>query len=70
MTAEEIRAIPDPTAREHAARERLGATQQELIELAAIRRQAIRELYERLGSWRKVGAAIGTTGQNAHKAAR
>jgi hypothetical protein len=32
------------------------ATQQELIELAAIRREAIRELYERLGSWRKVGA--------------
>lgn len=70
MTPDEIRAISDPAAREHAAREQLGTVQGDVIELAAIRRDAIRELHARLGSWRKVGALIGVSGQNAHKAAR
>jgi hypothetical protein len=70
MTPAEIRAISDPAAREHAARGQLGVAAELTVELAAIRRDAIRELHARLGSWRKVGELIGVSGQNAHKAAR
>jgi hypothetical protein len=53
-------------ARERAVREQLSQVPQ----LAAIRREALWELHAALGSWRKVGAAIGISGQSAHKAAR
>jgi hypothetical protein len=60
---------PDPAARERAARESIEHHRTRMAEMAAIREQAVRDLYLELGSWDDVGETIGTSAQNAHKLA-
>jgi hypothetical protein len=57
MTPDDLRAIQDPAAREHAARAAIDHHRQLMAECAAIRAQAVREL--KAGrSWEAVGELL------------
>lgn len=55
--------MPDPVERERAARDSLAIFRQ-------VRAEALRELHRRLGSWQKVGDAVGLPRQDAWRAAK
>lgn len=59
----ELRAINDPIVREQACRLAVAICR-------VIRAEALRELHAKLGSWQKVGDAIGLPRQDAWRAAR
>jgi hypothetical protein len=71
VTPDQLRAISDPTAREHAARKAVEAARALVGECAAIRREAVRAIYEANGSWREVGRTFDPpiSGQKAYEIA-
>jgi hypothetical protein len=75
MTPDELRQITDPATvvdpatRERAAREAIEYYRQRMAQCAAIREQAVRDLYKQHRNWRKVGEIIGASGQHAHRLA-
>ncbi|MEV7264688.1 hypothetical protein AB0N38_14160 [Micromonospora aurantiaca] len=68
-TAEQVRAISDPAERERAAAAAIDAARQLVGELAAVRQDAVRELYATHKTWAAVGAAMGTSAQRAQRLA-
>jgi hypothetical protein len=58
-----LREIADPAARELAARAAVIAARQ-------VRAEAMQELYRSLGTWEKVGEAVGLPRQDAWRIAR
>jgi hypothetical protein len=69
VSPDQLRAIDDPIAREHAAREAVEAARVLMADCAAIRREAVRTIYEAKRSWREVGKSLDPpiSGQSAHE---
>jgi hypothetical protein len=69
-----LRRMKDPVARQRAAAEAIEAANALMAEYAAVRRDAVQEVYDRLPtnrkSWRTVGALIGTSPSVAYRVSR
>lgn len=68
-TAEQLRSIADPAERERAAAAAVDAARRMVTELAAVRQDAVRELYAQHKTWAAVGAVMGTSAQRAQRLA-
>ena len=62
--------MTDPATRERHARDQMTALSQRISYWASERRQALRDLYEALGTWQKVADATGQKLAAVHKAAK
>ncbi len=69
MVVDRVKDEPDPAERARMAKDAMDVARRLVADLAEVRAEAVRRLHETEGSWRKAGARMGTTGQNAFKIA-
>jgi hypothetical protein len=62
--------MTDPATRERAARAEMDRLARLISQQAVIRRRALHELHQNLGTWQKVADATGQKLAAVHKAAR
>jgi hypothetical protein len=62
--------MADPATREREARDQMARLSGDISRWASVRREALHELHQALGTWQKVADATGQKLAAVHKAAR